>query len=1316
VSRHPNRIPRIFTAISLALLTLGAVVCLAIDVGSGAPTAGLTQKFVNAFFRNGFAYIVALPPVSNVQRFGTTGLIQEFRELSGTGRLALVKANQTLALPTDGSVDVAQVLAKVYGYYSTVGVNTAGYPTVDTLTCPPVSTNTCTYQFFNKNYVLFVYDSATFTGQNFALRDPFYTRWVALGGIGGPGPVTDVETNVTVNAVNATVQTYANAALYNITSGTLNGRLIGVSAPVYAAYIRAGGHDGYLGLPTSEDIVLTGGGHRQSFQGGNLDYNIGSDPVLRLPVDSVSIIPYNTSPIQMVLGDTLPFHVNLYTASGVSLTDRTVTWITTNNRVVAIDAAAGSPSAVARAVGAGSAVISAVSEGKLSPTVQITVTSPCCQIGEGSPTPIIQQAIQDAVTRNRLTISLPAKSLVQRIGLGYTQELFSTGSPAVRYLIAKPDSSPSAYVVSGDYLLRYDQLGGPSGSLGYPVSDGPPGGHQLFTYTAALASIPPRLVSGAILAKWTALNFESGPAGAPTGEATSVVASSSNRATQQTFAKGLIIAASTGPKAGQAQLVTSLILDRYNALGGAGSALGLPIGDEFGLDGRRHQDFEGGYIDYGPGDSTALEHGAARRPSVSSTPSSAVVAGSRLRLSITGFADQSTLRVSITDQADFVVSALNGAYSWETYVPLSAPSKTFAIHAVDTAAGTSADGAYTVKSLAESRLQLVKTQGDAQTAAPGARLTQTLRVQLVDENGTPVIGVPVTFAASTGGQILPAAALTDDSGQAEAAVRLPAAVGLALVTAEAARLVTTFSARAVAAALPNFPAFLQSAASYGNNTLGKGSATIAQKGALLTAAAGIVRYYQNRGELSGPPADPGSLNQFLQNACAVDADGAQVCDGFLGDPSGEQVVNLWRIGALTGGRLDVSVETPDLAAVRDLVSQGAPVLLALSLTANGAPAGGHYVVATGVAGDGAVLISDPNPDFGRSNLNDYLAGFPAGGQIWQAKLGAVVRFVPRAPSATGFLIAAISQPAASIQQIALDLASIAGPCGRTVDFGDAAALAAPAPLVSRFRYCDGAQGVYQLSLGQSSTAAPQAYRATLTDLAPGGRRIDVSGGGGPAAFKLARPGIQLAVAPQDVNLTPGGVVNPASWAPGIAPGGLMSILGSGLAGAGADTAVDVNGVAATVVFQSPFRLDVQVPPDLAPGTYPVQVRSPFGTATQSVDVWVSAPAIFAKGVANQDSVPNSPITPARRGQELTIYCTGLGAVIASGDQFQTQAGVSGILNGAAIQPDFAGWTPGFVGLYQVDLPIPAATPPGIDLPLLLRQFDRDSNTVFVAIQ
>jgi hypothetical protein len=184
VSKNRKKILIFFTA-TLALLTIGAVISFAIDVGSGAPTEGLTQRFQNAFFRNGFAYLVSLPPATNVQRFGSTGLIQEFNSkdfsaapagattTSGGSRLALIKANTTTALPTDGSVDVAQVLGNMYSYYQSVGVNTAGFPTTDTLTCPKTTPVPCEYQFFNKNYVLFSYDVSTFNWDNFAVRVPY---------------------------------------------------------------------------------------------------------------------------------------------------------------------------------------------------------------------------------------------------------------------------------------------------------------------------------------------------------------------------------------------------------------------------------------------------------------------------------------------------------------------------------------------------------------------------------------------------------------------------------------------------------------------------------------------------------------------------------------------------------------------------------------------------------------------------------------------------------------------------------------------------------------------------------------------------------------------------------------------------------------------------------------------------------------------------------------------------------------------------------------------------------------------------------------
>ena len=127
-----------------------------------------------------------------------------------------------------------------------------------------------------------------------------------------------------------------------------------------------------------------------------------------------------------------------------------------------------------------------------------------------------------------------------------------------------------------------------------------------------------------------------------------------------------------------------------------------------------------------------------------------------------------------------------------------------------------------------------------------------------------------------------AARITDSAGRAETFLRLPAAEGIAAVTVEApsiSQAPATFYARAAGSSLSNFPKLIQA----GDAQLGNGPATIAQKGALLTAVASILRYRQNRGELRAPngTADPATLNQFLKSYCSVDAKGHQLCDGFL---------------------------------------------------------------------------------------------------------------------------------------------------------------------------------------------------------------------------------------------------------------------------------------------------------------------------------------------------------------------------------------------------------------------------------------------------
>jgi uncharacterized protein (TIGR03437 family) len=233
--------------------------------------------------------------------------------------------------------------------------------------------------------------------------------------------------------------------------------------------------------------------------------------------------------------------------------------------------------------------------------------------------------------------------------------------------------------------------------------------------------------------------------------------------------------------------------------------------------------------------------------------------------------------------------------------------------------------------------------------------------------------------------------------------------------------------------------------------------------------------------------------------------------------------------------------------------------------------------------------------------------------------------------------------------------------------------------------------------------------------------VDLSGSA-PASYKASRPSALLAISPQDLTVLAGGVLNAASFTPAIAPGGLFSIFGSGLSGAGGASSVTVNGLAAQILAATPFQINAQIPPELPPGSYNLQVQSPFGSASQTVQVVAHAPAIFLIGassqpaIVNPDGTLNSNTQPATRGQVVTLYATGLGAVTRQGNLSVVDTAVTGVLAGAELRPSFAGLAPGFIGLYQINLLIPLTTAPGLDLPLLLRQGGEEGNIVYFSVQ
>jgi len=1250
-------------------------------VGGGAPNAVAVNAFEQAFFQNGFNLLVNPTPSINVSKLGTTGYYQEFSGISSSTSLFALIIPSLSTLTTTG---VYQVLAPMYTYYSSITEDAAGYPTGNTAICPNISG--CQYQLFSNNYALFTYTAGTnVNGTGFSASGNIYTVWNNLGGPSSTlGMAYAAQAAVTSPAkTTANAQVFSSGMVVSVTSGIDSGSTYAIVEPIWDVYNAFSGPTGTLGLPTSNDLTLADGSHKQTFEGGRIVYTVGSTPTIVFPVNEIDISPAGSATLQY--GQTLVVNVSVFDTAGVAATGRTISWSTSNGSAVTVTP--NGYSATLKGVGSGLASITATSEGLVSKPLIVTAVEPCCQIGQGAPTSAIQAAFQAAVTRDNLTVLLPAATPVRRLGTGYVQDLYSPDG-TIHYLVAKSDLNQLAFVVTGPILTAYTALGGPAGSLAYPSGEADSKGTQLFE-GGALAGSPVQSVTGAVLTKWAATGYEAGALGSPVSAQSAFTSISGYTGYMQSFAGGAIFGISSGSLAGQGFLSTGLILARYLALSGPAGEMGVPLGDVTTTAGVARQNFENGYIDLQPGASAAVEHLNPRVPTVSVTPS-IVLPGTRVHIAITGFSNNAALTVSQTGQSNFLVTVPAGAYQWDAYIAPTAAAGAVTIKA--TAGSTTASGSYTVRSIASAAPQLSKYEGDNQTAPPGSALATPLTVTLTDSSNIPISGATVTFSPSPGAAVTPASALTDSNGRAATSLRLPVTPGIAAVTAQALGTITIFDAQSSGSySLPNYPQF----------------AAATPTGSQVAAAASMIRFYQNAALMpaANGQATTATLDQFLQT----------LPDGYL---NSLQLVNFWRLVNFTGSSLYVSAESTDLTSIRTLTAAGDPLLLSLALTQDGAPAGGTTVVSTGIGADGSVTILDPNTAFARQNLNDYLNSFGAGGHTYQATVLSALRLLPKAPPAGGFVFDSVSKPVTP--STALAIQSAGNSCSATLSFQDAfaagAALQSPV-LTSQFVYCDGTQPVYQASLGNAGS---------LIDLssAPGSGTSALPGG---STYQFIQTGGKWTPSPATVSFSTSAVLNAATFQPGLSPGGIFSLFGTGLAGPARPTTVSVGGLPATVLLATPFQINAQLPPATTVGNTFIQVTSPYGAASQSLPVQAVAPGIFIIGTAidgvsslgavvNQNGTINGATAPAPRGSTITIYCTGLGATTIKSGLSLTSAVVFGVLSNTTLPVAFAGLTPGFVGLYQVNLAVPAATPPGLLLPLSLQSAGVSSNTVVVAVQ
>lgn len=239
------------------------------------------------------------------------------------------------------------------------------------------------------------------------------------------------------------------------------------------------------------------------------------------------------------------------------------------------------------------------------------------------------------------------------------------------------------------------------------------------------------------------------------------------------------------------------------------------------------------------------------------------------------------------------------------------------------------------------------------------------------------------------------------------------------------------------------------------------------------------------------------------------------------------------------------------------------------------------------------------------------------------------------------------------------------------------------------------------------------------------------------------------------SINAGGVVNGASFATGpVAAGSIASAYGVNLASSvqlagslplpttlGGASLKFNNSTGAPLFYTSGNQVNLQIPWELDGQTQGSLTATVAGAVSnsQTVAVAPAAPGIFMIGsqqgaiqIANTasfaapaGSIPGADARPAQRGEYLSVYCTGLGAVTnvpatgapAGASPLSTSLALPTITIGGVTAPvSFSGLAAGFVGVYQVNVQIPPEVPVGDAVQLVLTASGAKSNTVTVAVK
>jgi uncharacterized protein (TIGR03437 family) len=251
----------------------------------------------------------------------------------------------------------------------------------------------------------------------------------------------------------------------------------------------------------------------------------------------------------------------------------------------------------------------------------------------------------------------------------------------------------------------------------------------------------------------------------------------------------------------------------------------------------------------------------------------------------------------------------------------------------------------------------------------------------------------------------------------------------------------------------------------------------------------------------------------------------------------------------------------------------------------------------------------------------------------------------------------------------------------------------------------------------------------------------------PGGFEIDFGAPMTALSGSGVFLNPQGVASAASFAPAgnpISPGEFIALFGAGLAKSNQTAAppypatlngvtVLIDGKAAPIYFVSAGQINCLVPYSTAGATATIQVQNGTGNSnTVTAPVGVTSPGIYsldqsgtgAGAIEHANGAVVNAANPAVAGETVVVFLTGMGAVtptIADGT-----ASTGKPLNQTPLptvyvadQPaavSFSGLTPGFPGLYQLNVTIPLSLSSTGNFPLAIGTANAFHDQVYVVVQ